>query len=334
MKPDQTECLFRENWDQQCIINEFLPQFRHPHKALLYRLAGGGMMHDGAGITVSRWSAWDTPVPHWSNRLNIEQCLGFYDYAPSADSSRMDWYMNFADAELFGFYGSSLFAQDELQVAEHPVLAAVREKLRGMSRSDDRYAPSTRDAAGRPTPVLLRGALRWIAIDTRPNSAAGRPRGLYGNELGRASAATLQQATQRLPQPTVSNLLAIEAPKGGHGRYRREQIVDAMQSACSGFALLRTESLTANPKPATVALHGGNWGCGAFGGNLALMYTVQMLAACWAGIELLRLYGTHPIAWEQAQRHYARLRLLRPDFQGAVAYLFSQGFTWGSGNGT
>lgn len=331
MKPCQPQCLFREIWDQQCIIDEFPPQFRHPHKALLYRLAGGGMIHDGASISISRWTAWDTPVPHWSNTIKIEQCRGFYDYAPAADSSRIDWYMNFADAELFGFYASSLFAQDELQVAEHPVLAAVREKLRLMSRADARYAPRTRDAAGRPTPVLLRGALRCIAIDTRPNPAVGRPNGLYGNGLGRASAATLQQATQCLPLPTVSNLLAIEAPKGGHGRYRREQIIDALQSACCGFALLRTESLTVNPKPATIALHGGNWGCGAFGGNLVLMYTVQMLAACWAGINLLRLYDTHPLAWEQAQQHYARLRWLRPDFQGTVSYLFSQGFSWGAG---
>jgi hypothetical protein len=64
------------------------------------------------------------------------------------------------------------------------------------------------------------------------------------------------------------------------------------------------------------------------------MYTVQKLAACWAGITLLRFYDIQPIAWELAQWHYARLRRLRTDFQGTVAYLLSQGFHWGSGNGT
>lgn len=41
----------------------------------------------------------------------------------------MDWHINFADKHLFGYYGGGLFAQDEMQAAEIPTLASVRESL-------------------------------------------------------------------------------------------------------------------------------------------------------------------------------------------------------------
>jgi len=36
------------------------------------------------------------------------------------------WYVNFADPRLFTAYGSGLFAQDEIQAAEHPILGHLR----------------------------------------------------------------------------------------------------------------------------------------------------------------------------------------------------------------
>ncbi|RKO83741.1 hypothetical protein BDK51DRAFT_30537, partial [Blyttiomyces helicus] len=41
-----------------------------------------------------------------------------------------EWYVNFADKRIFRNYGSDeCFASDEVQVAEHPILASVREAL-------------------------------------------------------------------------------------------------------------------------------------------------------------------------------------------------------------
>lgn len=42
----------------------------------------------------------------------------------------VDWHINFADFHLFGFYEGGLFAQDEMQVAEHPILGSIRDYLR------------------------------------------------------------------------------------------------------------------------------------------------------------------------------------------------------------
>lgn len=38
----------------------------------------------------------------------------------------VEWDVNFADPRLFTAYGSELFAQDEMQVAEHLAFGAVR----------------------------------------------------------------------------------------------------------------------------------------------------------------------------------------------------------------
>ncbi len=45
------------------------------------------------------------------------------------DACQQEWWVNFADPHLFVAYGSSLFAQDEIQVAEHPSLGHLREAL-------------------------------------------------------------------------------------------------------------------------------------------------------------------------------------------------------------
>jgi len=53
-----------------------------------------------------------------------------YDYRPATGmAGAVEWHVNFADPRLFTAYGSGLLAQDEMQVAEHPALGALREAL-------------------------------------------------------------------------------------------------------------------------------------------------------------------------------------------------------------
>ncbi len=59
-----------------------------------------------------------------------------YDYARAAGvEGAVEWHVNFADPRLFTAYGLGLFAQDEMQVAEHPALGALREALHARRRS-------------------------------------------------------------------------------------------------------------------------------------------------------------------------------------------------------
>jgi len=39
------------------------------------------------------------------------------------------WYINFADSDVFRYYGGTLFAQDESQCLEHPALCSLRVHL-------------------------------------------------------------------------------------------------------------------------------------------------------------------------------------------------------------
>jgi len=158
--------------------------------------------------------------------------------------------VNFADTELFAFYGSLAFAQDELQVAEHPVLASVRGYL--LSSGHDGLRALTCEA-GRPTPVLVRDVERWCAIDTDPELAS--PYGIYGRRLARASDETLAQAVTRLHDAPPSNVLAMVAPQG-RGRYARAQIVDILTTAVTGFEAAAASS----PAGASVRIHTGHWG--------------------------------------------------------------------------
>ena len=78
-----------------------------------------------------------------------------------------EWHVNFADPALFVAYGSSLFAQDEMQVAEHPALGALAEALRAGARV------ALTEQGGKATPVLVAGVERRCRVATDRDVAAG-----------------------------------------------------------------------------------------------------------------------------------------------------------------
>jgi hypothetical protein len=171
------------------------------------------------------------------------------------------------------------------------VLASLREALVA------RKIECSTVAGPAPTPVLVTGAERRCRIATR---------GLYGNAFGRASEETVKRATTALSPPTVTNVLAIAAPSGGHGPYLRRDVAYVLDTAFTGFAAARLESRTLDPSHETVAIHTGFWGCGAFGGNRVLMALLQLLAARLAGIPRVVFHtfdraGTDALA--AARRH-------------------------------
>ena len=187
--------------------------------------------------------------------------------------------MNSADPHLFVAYGGSLFAQDEVQVAEHPALGPLKEAL---AAADVRS--TTLDHNG-PTPVLVMGVEPRVSIETGPNPAAGRPNGLYGNAFARADPETIRAATTRIDPPTISNLIAMSAPQGGYGLDRQDVIESILTTAFTGFRAAVVESTKLRGKDASVVVHTGYWGCGAFGGNRVLMALLQLVAANMAGLE-------------------------------------------------
>ncbi|HET7168738.1 MAG TPA: hypothetical protein VFI69_06005 [Candidatus Limnocylindrales bacterium] len=328
------EPLQRRSYPAAELVRQHPPVLRHENKQALFAIAcPAGAVHSGR-LEYSRWP--EIPLPHLleidpisAARLVVVRD-GFYDYRPILDPGvGVEWYVNFADPNLFYAYGTALFAQDEMQVAEHPSLGSLREALVAEGR------PTTTIANGRPTPVLVMGAERRIGIRAAPGSGGGGPSWLYGMAFARATADAVREATTRIDPPTISNIIAVAAPYGGRGRYQREQIGHGIAAAYSGFRAAVLESgRTAGPD-AMVAIHTGFWGCGAFGGNRVMMTLLQILAAAMAGVARLVLHVGDPSGRTSVERALA----LVPELAAAtsatelIARAEALGLAWGARDG-
>ena len=284
------ESIERRDYVSAALMAKYLPVWGHPNKRIVFEIACPPDAVHGGRLAYSRWAAM--PLPTSLELTTVTRLVrvqdGFYDYAPSLDSGeRVEWHVNFADPHLFVAYASSLFAQDEMQVAEHPALGALREALVA-----DGLAAVTVER-GEPTPVLVMGVERRCGVATAPDAAEGRA-GLYGNAFALADGDAVRLATTPIDPPTTTNLIAMAAPRGGWGQYRADEIESVLTTAFTGFQAAVLESHGERGDATPVAVHTGYWGCGAFGGNRVLMALLQVVAAGVAGLdELVFHVGGH-----------------------------------------
>src|SRR3954469_116971 len=183
------EPLDRVEWDAAKLMEAYPPLWEHRNKQAVFDLVCSADCPFEGTVVYARWPT--RQLPAMLKRHHLGQIRpGVFTYPNPEESSGVAWHMNFADPDLFVAYGSPLLAQDELQVAEHPVLGSLRDALDEAGNS-----PETVDKDGLPTPITISGAQRRCAIDTMPNPVAGRPRGLYGNLFARASPTEVLAAT-------------------------------------------------------------------------------------------------------------------------------------------
>lgn len=320
----------------QEVMEAHPPRWDNANKRIVFEISTPpGSVHSGE-IECTRWAAMPLPptVDLGAAVARVRHYRGYYEYG-APQGSAVDWYVNFADTNLFGFYGGGLFAQDEMQVAEHPALGALREALmaKGMKTL------TVEDGA--PTPVLVMGVERRCRVATNSDSAAGRPHGLYGNAFAAASGDAVRRATTRLQPPTRTNVIAIAAPHGRAGTYTASEIEHVLRTAHSGFraAVLESKRASAQGPDPTVVVHTGWWGCGAFGGNRVLMAALQVIAAETAGIDQLAFHSASPP--DEGSLNEA-VRVLRDaagssretPTAGLIEQLATKRFPWGVGNGT
>jgi hypothetical protein len=334
--PSAVRPLERRTYEAAELVRHHPPVLRNENKQIVFSIGcAPGAVHAGR-LEYSRWPEIAFPLPREevdpdrAARLAVIRD-GFYDYRPVLDpGAGVEWHVNFADPNLFYAYGSALFAQDEIQVAEHPVLGSLREALVAEGQ------PSTTVANGRPTPALVMGAERRVRVQSAPGAEGGGPSWLYGMAFARATPDAVRAATTRIDPPTISNIIAIAAPYGGHGRYRPEQIGLALSTAYSGFRAAVLESRRAAGPDAKVAVHSGFWGCGAFGGNRIMMTLLQVLAADKAGVTRLALH----VGDASGRAHVERALALAPGLPTAasedelIARLEALGLAWGVSDGS
>lgn len=330
------EPLERLVFDAGELVYGYPPVMHDANKRVVYEIACPPGRPLSGEIVYTRWPAFPLPERATPRRALeiLESRPGIFDYAPAANlPGAVEWHVNFADPRLFFGYGTSLFAQDEMMVAEHPALGALREALRATGRQ-----AVTEDDTG-PTPVLVTGVERRCRVAIEPDEASGRPRGLYGNEFGIASPEAVAAATTPLDPPTITNVIAIAAPAYGVGHYTRETIERILVTAYTGFRAAVVESERLAGPEAPVAVHTGYWGCGAFGGNRVLMTVLQLLAGAMAGVTRVVFHTAGPggaSALEEAVR--VLTEELEPLGEVPTAELLDRiaalGFEWGMSNGT
>ena len=277
------------------MLREHPPRIREVRKSVLLDMAYPAGSCPAGTLEVTQWPEWRAEALVFGAGTGIALRPDFFDYAPAAVGG-LEWHLNFADARLFAAYGSRLFAQDEMQVAEHPLLACVRETLLAEGLSALTY-----DEKG-ATPILVRNVPRMLAIATHPDAGAGRPAGLYGNEFAAAPVAAIRRATRRLEPPTMSNIIAMAAPSGGHDDYTPFEIRFVVRTALTAFAAARQETQRAGGPACRTRIHTGFWGCGAFGGDRTMMIALQVLAARAAGVEQLVLHTGDEAGMDDARR--------------------------------
>jgi hypothetical protein len=334
MTSDRPAPLDRHVCEAAALMADHPPRVRNPNKQVVLDIAcPPGAVHRGA-IGYTRWATMQLP-----ERLDpaprdlVLSMPGFFDYRPVIEGQDVvEWHVNFADPHLFVAYAGGLFAQDEMQVAEHPGLAALKQRLAAEG------VETRTDGPDGPTPVLVAGVERRVAIETNPDADAGRPHGLYGNAFAGADPDVVRRATTPIDPPTVTNLVAIAAIAGGQGRYTRDEIRRTLVTAYTGFRAAVVESERMTAVPARVAVHTGYWGCGAFGGNRVLMAMLQVLAARMAGLDRVVFHTGATGAGgplDDALGLVAALTRDEPIATGdMVAAIDGEGFRWGVGDGT
>ncbi|CAG8704264.1 11165_t:CDS:2, partial [Dentiscutata erythropus] len=340
------------------IVRENPPEWYCQNKKVVYNMACPNGANSFHGILeYTQWTQFNLPKSFnveerdgigggRKGELEIEILNEVFDYSPPDDDNTVVWYINFADINLFGYYGGSLFAQDEMQCLEHPALCSLRDKLDTMPNgSPTRTRTNISSGKSIATPVLIRGVERRAFIKTDCNEAEGRPYGLYGNQFATAKVDAVKLATtvfdKRLDDrgnPYYSNIIAIEAPKYGRGNYTNSTIRMIIETAYSGFLAARFESLVEtevlerrhknvehtiipekeNAIVPRVIIHTGNWGCGAYGGNISIMACLQFAAAHLAGIDKVVYHAIDDKSQKEVNIGFETYKELVMDVNGMI----------------
>ncbi|ABW68522.1 poly(ADP-ribose) glycohydrolase [Desulfosudis oleivorans] len=313
--------LDKKIFQTDLLIKEYPPKWGHPNKQAVFDLICSANCEFKGQVEYTRWLAAQIPGSVEALAMPRIQAERF-TYPLSSNDTDVDWHMNFADRHLFIAYDSSLLAQDELQVLEHPVLGSLREALDDMG-----YCPETVNEEGSPTPVTISGVQRCCAVDTR--------HGLYGNAFAVAAKEDVLNATRLINPPSISNILAMAAPEYGMGDYGMNDMAYVLTAAYTGYTAARQESHHLKASSPNTIIHTGFWGCGAFGGNRTIMTILQTLAADLAGVGLV-FYAFNPEGVslvKDALKKYQRIREIKSSVDDILDALIAERFQWGVSDG-
>ncbi|CAF1687805.1 unnamed protein product, partial [Adineta ricciae] len=211
------QCLLTaEEMNSKELYEKYPPNFRDKNKQFIFKYINEQRRYSPSSdrsILVTRWRPFIPevlPDNITTTSTKITFTPDVFQYGTCGDDRTVEWYLNFANHDLFAYYSGPLLAQDELQVLECVELAALREyfvqTINTVGSSTVGSDKTTHKTV--PTPILISNTERVIEIDTKK---------VYGNAFAKASERQLVQACHYLDKPQKVNLIAIEAPSSGQG---------------------------------------------------------------------------------------------------------------------
>src|SRR5689334_15344343 len=138
MTPLTPQLIDRDDFAAPALMEQHPPKLRNRNKQIVFDIACPKGCRLSGTVAYSRWREAALPSEiQFSTDPPLLAREDQYDYVPipCRSGSVLEWHVNFADPRLFIAYGSGLFAQDEIQVAEHPVLASLKEALHAAGRA-------------------------------------------------------------------------------------------------------------------------------------------------------------------------------------------------------
>lgn len=142
------------------LFTSYPPNFKHKNKKFIMELLNTPHPYaplQDKSILITRWKPFFSLIENVNIRAQIDFKFDNFTYIPDSDTHSTEWYLNFADHNLFRYYAGPLLAQDELQVLECVQLASLREYF-SQAQGKDVFSPVGAQAnTGRKmaTPGLL-----------------------------------------------------------------------------------------------------------------------------------------------------------------------------------
>lgn len=131
---DFRQALFQaEEMNSKELYEKYPPSFRDKNKQFIFKYINEIKRYSPSAdrsLLVTRWKPFlpdRTPenMSRQSTKVRFE--YDAFGYDSCGDDHSVEWYLNFANHDLFAYYSGPLLAQDELQVLECVELAALRE---------------------------------------------------------------------------------------------------------------------------------------------------------------------------------------------------------------
>lgn len=311
------------NVECQDLIRGYAPKYEMPQKRAAYEKALRLHESDCGDIQICQVGvdAEGLRTERLAKRTSaVTVDKGYFDYTKAKEGEET-WFLNFADPYLFVAYDSELFAQDEIQCLEMPLLASCRLYLeeKGKDAMTSRF--------GVPTPFTFRSVPYWISVNTNPVLKDGSVGNIYGNNLYYASEEEVQAGIRTFEGNIRCNVIAMAAPACGYGQYSKAEIEEILKTLLCSYSALKD-----NCQEDRVVIHTGNWGCGAFGGNRELMYLSQIYAASVCGISEIVLHSPDGELLGRAKTVYDQIPS-EMSFDQVVQFLLAKGYCWGLSDG-